>query len=272
MKTATAAARLLSCTVWAFALPQAQAACKAPTFGAFSGVERSQWQEWGVTGQRLVREKGNLFQSGIELTGQCEPLDWRLRWSQSQGERAYSGLTNHHSALQTHSDLRSQAIGVQLWLPVSQHWSIGGELNWRQIRRDIASQGAVLGYAERFRYTQAGIGLRYQTPLTPALRLSSHLIAGGGSGHNLVALPGFDSQKLPLGHQRYASLAIELAGGQPAFHPGWSWKVALTYRLEKNQEGEAKALYRNGRAVGSVMQPRFEQRHIGADLALSYLF
>lgn len=273
MITATAAARLLSYTMLGCTVVQAHAFCKAPSLGAFVGVEHSQWREWDATGRRLVHESGNLRRAGLELAAQCEWLDWQLQWSQSQGNRAYDGVTNRYSALNTSSDIRSQTFGAQLWLPLNNAWAAGAEFNWRDIQRHIANQGNVLGYPEQFRYGQAGLGLRYQTALSPSIRLATKLIVGGGrGGTNRIALPGFDARTLPLGDQRYASLGVELFGGQADVQPGLSWKLALQYRSEKHDAGQARALYRNGIATGSAMQPRFTQTSLGADMMLTYRF
>lgn len=273
MTWATAAAKLLSFTFLSLAAMQAQASCKAPSLGAFAGVERSLWREWDSAGQLLVKESGNLIRTGLELSSQCQWMDWNVQWSQSHGDRDYDGLTNRYSPLRTSSDIHSQSLRAQIWFPLHTAWAIGGEINWREIKRHIASQGSVLGYPERFRYGQAGVGLRYQSEITPFVHLSSTLIAGGGpGGTNRISLPGFDPRELPLGKHRYASLGVEMSGGQTEIQPGFAWKVALHYRVEKNDAGEARALYRNGIVRGSAIQPRFKQNHLGANLMLSYRF
>ena len=273
MTLATAASRLLSFTLLSFAALHAQASCKAPSLGAFAGVERSQWREWDSTGRRLVKETGNLARTGLAISAQCQSVDWQIQWSQSQGDRNYDGLTNRYAPLKTSSDIRSQLFAAQLWLPLNAAWAIGTELNWREIERRIADQGLVQGYPERFRYGQAGIGLRYKTRLTPSIALNGALTAGlGYGGTNRIALPGFESRELPLGKQRYASLGIEVSSGQAELTTGLSWTLGFHYRVEKNDAGEARPLYRNGIASGSAQQPRFTQDNLGANLMFTYRF
>ena len=268
-----ACAVALTCLV---ALPGAVAAadCGAPTVGALAGVERSQWQELSVQGQSLLREQGTLKTAGLQLAGQCSALEWSARWTLSRGERDYDGRTNTGVRLQTHSQLEAQHFALQGWLPVHSDWSLGAQLGHRRIEREIASQGAVLGYPERFGYWQAALGARYHAALGEKLQLAVSGWAGGGPGGRVrVDLPRADPVTLPLGSSRLWALGVEL--GSPAAvvaQPGWSWQLALAYRHERIAAGAPRTLVRNGVAVGSALQPRIVQRHVGGSAGMTYRF
>ena len=263
----------LSCGV---ALPGAVAAadCAAPTLGALAGVERSQWQELNAQGQSLLREQGTLKTGGLQLAGQCSALDWSAHWTLSRGERNYDGRTSTGAPLQTHSRLQAQHFALQTWLPVHADWSLGAQLGYRHIERDIASQGKVLGYPERFGYWQAALGARYQVALGEQLQLAVAGWAGGGPGGRVrVDLPRADPLTLPLGASRLWALGVEL--GSPAAvlaQPGWSWQLGLAYRHERIGVGAPRTLVRNGLPVGSALQPRIVQRHLGASAGVAYRF
>lgn len=252
----------------------AAADCGAPALGALAGLERSQWQEVNAQGRTLLRERGTLTTAGLQLSGQCRALDWSARWTLSRGERAYDGRTNTGVALQTHSHLQAQQLAVQAWLPVQAAWALGAQWGYRDLRRDIASQGEVLGYPERFGYWQAALGARYQAALGEQLQLQLAGWAGAGPGGRVrVDLPRADALALPLGASRL--WALELALGSPAAAlapPGWTWQLGLAYRHERIGAGAARTLVRNGVPVGAAQQPRIVQRHWGAQAALAYRF
>lgn len=246
--------------------------CGAPALGALAGVERSQWEEFDAQGKSLVRERGTLQIAGLQALARCGAVDWSAQWTRSQGQRGYDGITSTQAPLQTQSQLRAQALGIAAWLPVSGSWAVGSQLGYRQVRRDIASVGNVLGYPERFDYLQAALGVRYQAALGERVRLSaSGWLGGGPGGHVKVDLPRADPVTLPLGSSRLLALSLELDGGASA-QPGWSWRAGVLYRREQTGAGDAQALTRNGVTVGAALQPRFVQRHLGATAVLAYRF
>ena len=252
----------------------AAADCGSPTLGALAGIERSQWQEFDAQGKSLVREQGTLKTTGLQVTGQCHALDWAAHWTLSRGERDYDGLTSTHAPFQTQSHLQAQHLAVQAWLPVRSGWALGSQLGYRHIQRDIAGKGNVLGYPERFGYWQAALGARYQAVLSERVQLAVTGWAGGGPGGRvLVDLPRADPVNLPLGASRLWALGVEL--GSPvaaAAQPGWSWLVGLAYRHEEIRAGALKALVRNGVPVGTALQPRIVQRHLGGSVGVTYRF
>ena len=121
-------------------LPTAVAAadCGAPSLGALAGAERSQWEEFDAQGNSLVREQGTLKVIGLQATGTCRTVDWSANWTLSQGERDYEGVTSTQAPFQTHSRLQAHHLAVQAWLPVHSGWSMGSQLGYRHIERDIA--------------------------------------------------------------------------------------------------------------------------------------
>lgn len=267
---------LAACLVGGVGLPGMAAAadCGAPALGALAGVERSQWQEFSAQGQALLREQGTLKVAGLQLAGRCRTLDWSAHWTLSRGERDYDGRTSTGVRLQTHSRLEAQHFALQAWLPLHSDWSLGAQWGYRDVQRDIASQGNVLGYPERFGYWQAALGARYQTALTERVQLAVSGWAGGGPGGRVrVDLPRADPVTLPLGASRLWALGVEL--GSPAAtlaQPGWSWQLGLAYRHERTSAGDARTLVRNGLAVGAALQPRTVQRHLGGSAGLTYRF
>ena len=248
--------------------------CGAPTLGALAGVERSQWQEFNAQGTSLLREQGTLQTAGLQLAGQCRTLDWSAHWTLSRGERDYDGMTSTRVPLQTHSRLHMQRLALQAWLPVHSNWSLGAQWGYRHIQRDIASQGNVLGYPERFGYWQAALGARYQVAVSEQVQLAVSGWAGGGPGGRVrVDLPRADPVTLPLGASRLWALGVEL--GSPAAtvaQSGWSWQLGLAYRHERIAAGEPRTLVRNGLPVSSALQPRIVQRHLGGSAGVTYRF
>ena len=248
--------------------------CGSPTLGALAGIERSHWQEFDFQGKSLVREQGTLKTAGLQVTGQCHALEWAAHWTLSRGERDYDGLTSTHAPFQTQSHLQAQHLAVQAWLPVSSGWALGSQLGYRHIERDIASQGSVLGYPERFGYWQAALGARYQTALSERLQLALTGWAGGGPGGRVqVDLPRADPVTLPMGASRLLALGVELGSPAAALaQPGWTWQVGLAYRHERICVGASRTLVRNGLPVGSALQPRIVQRHLGTTAGATYRF
>jgi hypothetical protein len=246
--------------------------CEAPSLGALAGVERSQWEEFDAQGRSLVRERGTLNVSGLQALGRCRSADWSAQWTRSQGQRNYDGVSSMQVPLQTHSQLRAQALTLAAWLPVREGWAVGPQLNYRQIQRSIASSGRVLGYPERFSYWQLALGARYQAVLSEQLRLTaSGWLGGGPGGHVAVDLPRADPVTLPLGGSHLLAVSLQLDGGEPV-QSGWSWQAGVSYRREQTRAGVTGVLIRNGVPVGAAFQPRFVQGHLGATASLAYRF
>ena len=248
--------------------------CVAPTWGILAGVERSDWQELSSKGRSLLREQGTLKTAGLQWAGQCRGLDWSTQWMSSRGVRDYDGLTSTNAPFQTQTRLRAKNLSIQAWLPVYSGWALGTQLGYRSIHRDIAGRGNVLGYPERFGYGQAALGVRYQAQMGERVHLTVSGLAGGGAGGRVkVDLPRADPVTLPLGASRLMALGVEL-GSPPATlaESGWSWKLGLTYRHERIDAGDTRTLVRNGLPVGSALQPRIEQRHLGGNAEVMYRF
>lgn len=245
-----------------------------PTLGALAGAERSQWEEFNAQGRSLLREQGTLKTAGLQLAGRCRTVDWAAHWTLGRGDRDYDGMTNTGAPFQTHSRLQAQQLALQGWLPVHAGWALGAQLGYRHIQRDIAGQGSVLGYPERFGYWQAALGARYQVALGAQLQLAVSGWAGGGPGGRVrVDLPRADPVTLPLGSSRLLALGVELGSPTAALvQPGWSWQLGAAYRHERIGAGGARTLVRNGLPVGSALQPRIVQRHLGASAGATYRF
>ena len=257
-------------------LPTAVAAadCGAPSLGALAGAERSQWEEFDAQGNSLVREQGTLKVVGLQAAGTCRTVNWSAHWTLSRGERDYDGVTSTQAPFQTQSRLEAQHMAVQAWLPVHLGWSMGSQLGYRHIERDITGKGNVLGYPERFAYWQAALGARYQVALGAQLQLAVSGWAGGGPGGRVrVDLPRADPVTLPLGSSRLLALGVELGSPTAALvQPGWSWQLGVAYRHERIGAGDPRTLVRNGLPVGSALQPRIVQRHLGASAGATYRF
>ena len=250
----------------------AATACDSPVLAALAGMERSQWEEFDAQGKSLVRERGTLVLAGLHASGRCSDVDWSAQWMRSQGERAYDGMTTTQQPLQTKSQLRAQAITIAAWLPLGESWAVGSQLGYRQLDRNIASIGSVMGYPERFDYLQAALGARYQVALTEGVRFTASGWLGGGPGGRVkVDLPRADAVMLALGSSRLLALRLQLDGGKTVA-PGWSWQTGVAYRREQTGAGISEALTRNGVTVGAAFQPRFVQRHLETTAVLAYRF
>ena len=251
----------------------AAADCGAPGLGALAGAERSQWEEFDAHGKSLVREQGTLKVVGLQVAGQCRTLDWSAHWTLSRGERDYDGVTSTQAPFQTQSRVQAQHLAVQAWLPVHAGWSMGSQLGYRHAERDIAGQGNVLGYPERFGYWQAALGARYQAALGERVHLTASAWLGGGPGGRVkLDLPSADPVTLNLGSSRMLALGVELEGGEAATQPGWSWQAGMSFRREQTNAGTSKVLVRNGIPVGAALQPHFVQRHWGGTARVTYRF
>ena len=69
------------------------------------------------------------------------------------------------------------------------------------------------------------------------------------------------------------ALGVELGSPTAALaQPGWSWQLGVAYRHERIGAGNPRTLVRNGLPVGSALQPRIVQRHLGASAGATYRF
>lgn len=266
-----AAALLLLCGAWTEVRAQD---CGAPALGAQTGALRSHWEEFDAQGRSLVRERGTLRRTALSLDLPCGPRTWSAQLGWSRGTRDYDGVSNTGLPLASSSRIATTDLALQGLQALDHGWSAGLRLNHRRQRRVIADSGAVLGYPERLTYWQAGLGLRHERALTPALTLSATAWAGGGPGGQLsVQLPRTDPARLKLGRSRFVELGLQIGSAPPPSPaPGWSWQAGWHYLWERLDAGPAQALTRNGIPVGGAAQPRTEQRRQGLDLTLQYRF
>ena len=229
-----------------------------------------------MQGNSLLREDGDLRMGGLHLSGYCSAVQWNAQWTLSEGKRNYDGQTNTQARLKTTSRLKMHHGGLQAWLPLPRQssWALGAMLGYRDISRDIASRGSVLGYPEHFRYLQAGFGGRYKTEISEQLQLTLTGWAGAGpKGRVKVDLPRADPTTLPLGNSRFASLGITIGSLETAqLEKGWSWEMGASYRYDMIGAGEARPLMRGAALVGSASQPQIVQRHTSLTLATAYRF
>lgn len=248
--------------------------CVAPALGAQAGALRSHWEEFDAQGRSLVRERGTLRGTALSLDLPCGPRTWSAQLGWSRGTRDYDDLSNTGLPLASRSRIAATELALQGLQALDDGWSAGLRLSHRRLRRVIADSGAVLGYPERFAYWQAGLGLRHERALTPALVMSATAWAGGGpGGHLSVQLPRTDPARLKLGRSRFAQLGLQIGSAPPPSPtPGWSWQAGWHYLWERLDAGPAQALTRNGIPVGGAAQPRTEQRRQGLDLAVQYRF
>ena len=249
-------------------------ACEAPVAEASVGTERSRWTEVDSRGHQLVKESGKLRTVSIAAGIPCAGWMFATRLQQAQGARDYDGQSNTGAALQSTSDIKRWRVQLEAMRPLTEALSVGAQLDWTQLDRGIASAGAVLGYPERYRYTQAALGARYALADVAGMRFGVEAWLGGGPGGNvMVLLPGRDAARLKLGASRWAQLGLTLASAEPvADIAGWAWQLRLDLRRETTATGELGTIYRNGLPVGGALQPEFRQTALGLDAALRYRF
>lgn len=230
------------------------AACldSAATFQV--GVERQVWQEFSASGQRLVREKGELpFASlGAELA--CDWGKVSLRASQTQGKRDYTGFSTAGVAFTTESALRNSDLMASYAYPLVQQLEPFVSAGMLRSRRDIKSAGNVQGYPEEFRMFPVQMGLRWW-PLASSKRLLLSAYMGMSFQPEVkVWLPGRDALLLELGQTRSAGISAELELGSLAngrFYLGTQWS---TTRIAAGKPGIVTRL--GGVPTGTASQPR----------------
>lgn len=248
----------------------AGAACGPPGWWLGAGVERSRWQESDGQGRRLLREQGTLGTLELALQTHCAGIDWRLALAQASGRRGYDGRSSSGAPLATHSDIDRSTLALAGWLPVSDAWSMGASLGYRQLRRDIASAGAVRGYAERLRDWQALALLRHQRGLGERWTLAAELRLGAGPpGRLALQLPHADAAVLRPGAGRLLQAGLSVHGGAPAV-PASGWQLQLIYRDERFAAGPPQALLRQGLVVGGAAQPETRRSALGLQAGLRF--
>lgn len=237
------------------------AACTTASTALEAGAQDSRWRETDAEGRALLHEQGTLAASRmvIEARG-CRLGEASLQLALAGGNRRYDGQTSAGNTLVTRSDVREQALTLQVlpwaWDAPGSGATVqaGARLRWQRSERDIRSTATALGYPERHQRLHAALVLaaRGAGP-AEGWHWRAELAAGGGpAGRMKVALPGYDPARLELGSSRLLQAGVQLGG---ALAPGWSWQVALAHDREQRSAGEPTALRRQGQVVGGVLQP-----------------
>lgn len=220
-------------------------------------MTQSRWAERDAQGRTLVREHGSLATVEVSATTECAGFQVSGSGTLAHGGRGYDGQSSRGAPLQTTSQIDDRHWAVEVMRPVNDRTALGARLGYREIHRDIADAGPVLGYPEVFRFWQAGLIARHELWATPAWRLAVSGEWGGGPAGRLdLRLPTADPARIRLGASRYAAASLALrSAGADSGAPGWRWQVALNYRHERLEAGEPAALFRNGVLVGGAVQP-----------------
>lgn len=247
-----------------------EAACQPLAWTVGAGAEHSRWQEFDAQGGRLLIEQGTLGRLDLALSSRCAAIDWQLTLALASGRRGYDGRSSSGAPLSTHSAIDRSALAMAAWLPVADGWSMGGQLVYRQLRRNIASAGPVSGYAEVFSDSHALALLRHQSRLGGRLGLTAELGLGAGPpGRLALQLPYADAAVLRLGASRLLQAGLGLRLGATA-EPASSWQLQLSYRAERFAAGRPQVLLRHGQVVGGAAQPETRQSALGLQAGHSF--
>ncbi|MES2941432.1 MAG: hypothetical protein V4772_01030, partial [Pseudomonadota bacterium] len=229
------------------------AACVDTTATVQVGVERQTWQEFSASGQRLVRERGELPFAALGAELACDWGKVSIRGTQTQGERDYTGFSTAGVAFTTESALRNSELMLSYAYPLAQQLEPFVSAGISNSKRDIRSAGNVQGYPEEFRMFPVQLGLRWW-PLASSKRLMLSAYAGMSFQPEVkVWLPGRDALLLELGHTRSAGVSAELELGSIAngqFYVGTQWS---TTRIAAGKTGVVTRL---GVPTGTASQPR----------------
>lgn len=143
--------------------PAVSAQDASQRWGIYAGVAYTDYHEFNTHSQRLNREHGLLPGFGLQASGQWQRWFWLARLSAFKGSVDYNGQTQLGHALATHTSSRLLGGSARLgyWLSDAGKWGLFAHLAARQWNRDIHSTGAVQGLSERYRWLEAGAGLRH---------------------------------------------------------------------------------------------------------------
>ena len=248
----------------------ASAGCGPPGWSLAAGAEHSRWQEFDAQGRPLLLEQGPLATLALALAADCAGVDWRLVVVLAAGRRDYEGWSSNGAPLATSSRVERMALGLGALAPLVGAWSAGLRLGGRQLEREIASAGAVTGYAERFSDWKAAVGLRHERAVGASWRGAAELWLGGGPGGRLaLQLPHADAALLRLGPSRLLEARLALHAAGPGVMPA-GWGLQWVYRREHFAAGPAQALLRQGLRVGGAAQPATRESALGLQASLAW--
>lgn len=226
-------------------------------------LAQSRWTEQDAAGRQLLRESGSLSGASLGALMRCGAWQAELDGELLRGTRAYTGRSNAGAPVQTSARIESHQVRIAALhrLHGSADWMGGLRLELRDMRRDLASVGAVLGYPERHRQLALSAGLRGDGALplqTNAWRWRSELWLGAApAGRIRVDFPHADSARLRsgVGRQFEASFGLH----RHSSDRGWAGGFQLAWREQRTAAGPAAALWRGSVPVGAALQPAHQQ-------------
>ncbi len=250
----------------------AQAGCQAPTPSLDWSASHSRWDEVDAQGQRLLRETGTLQARGLALAMSCGE-GWQLAaaFARESGTRAYTGQSSQGQPIRTHSDIDSNTLQASVLRRLSPVWQIGVQADWSELHRELASVGAVQGYAEVHRHAAMAVGVQAEPRAFGDLRWQGSLWLGAGpSGSVAVRLPNADPARLSTGSQRYVDAGFGLLS--PLRPQGWQGRIGFAWRTARIDAGPTTTLWRGPMPVGSAKQPEQRLRDAALQAGLAYRF
>jgi hypothetical protein len=229
------------------------AECVSPTFGAQTGVENSEWQEFSSSGQRLVREHGTIPFASIEMRLACGRSWLGVRGLVAQGDWHYSGVSSVGGALNTTSRRHNSELMLTYSYAVYQGLEPFVSAGISRAQRDIQSAGPVLGYPEEYRMYPVHAGFRWRPGFFDDRLLLAAQVGTALRPQVNVQLPGRDPLTLDLGRTLSSGLFAELELGKQVFG---QFVLATSWEHTRSNASSVGVVTRNGVPTGVASQPR----------------
>jgi hypothetical protein len=213
----------------------------------------SDWREFNLAGQEIVRESGSL--AGVAVAGvyQCDAWTLGALVGESQGARVYEGQTTTGDAALSRAEVRQRQAQLQAMFAVLTRWHLGARLSRQTQWRNIQSIQNAAGYPERFDWSLFSVGTQWQTDLGPG-QLTLSAWAGRPLQSNMrVSLPGRDPTVLQPGSIAQTELN---AGWRAQLTSAWYVQAEIGFRHTAMQPGPPSTVRRNSLPVGEAYQPR----------------
>ena len=255
-----------------FITTMAAADCNDVTMSSSGGLTGSQWQEFSASGKPLVKETGTLLVTRLDALAHCGGLQWHIHWAQAQGQRRYIGITNTQQAATSSTDIRDQSMQLDAQMPLDAHWSAALGVERRNTHRNIHSTEQASGYPERFSQWTGLAGLRYQHSASEDTTWAATAWVGRTlTGQVWLDLPNAEPTRLSLGAGHVVETSLTWAEKKTA-ESRWTWASTLSWRATRTASGPASALMKNGRWVGTALQPQTSTQSLGINATMKYAF
>ncbi|MCB1955380.1 MAG: hypothetical protein KDG55_06875 [Rhodocyclaceae bacterium] len=224
--------------------------------------------EHAAGGERLLTETGMAPSVGFTGRHAAGPGEGFAGADLTRQVLDYEGRSQLGRPVETRSDYRGERLWLGYRLDLGPRWAVVTRWERSFQRREIRAVGAISGLDERTRSDWLAPSVRYRPALPHLAWVEAEWQQSIGGELRVASAGVIDPVTIPLNRRYGLRLSARVPLGAPSARPGLALEPSLAWcRTEASDE---RTWRRNGRAQGTLNQPRQTEWQAGLSAVLSW--